>query len=49
MWVNVMKIMYNRGENGAVKNRRNMDLMMRFQNRKMEGTLAFNFLEDFSI
>lgn len=42
-------IMYSRGENGTVKNRRNMDLMMPFQNRKMEGTLAFNFLKDFSI
>lgn len=49
MCMNVMKIMYNRGGNGAVKNRRNMDLMMHFQNRKMEGTLAFNFLKDFSI
>lgn len=26
-----------------------IDLMMHFQNRKMEGTLAFNFLKDFSI
>lgn len=48
MWVNVMKIMYNRGENGTVKNR-SMDLMMHFQNRKVEGTLTFNFLKDFSI
>lgn len=49
MWVNVMKIMYNRGENGTVKNRRNMYLVMHFQNRKMEGTLAFHSLKDFFI
>jgi len=49
MWVNVMKIMYNRGENGTVKNRRKMDTMVCFRNRKMEGTLTLNFLKDFSI
>lgn len=49
MWVNVMKIMYNRGENGTVKNRRKMDTMLHFRNRKMEGTLVLNFLKDFSI
>lgn len=49
MWVDVMKVMYNRGENGTVKKRMNMDLMRHFHNRKMEGTLVFNFLKDFSI
>lgn len=49
MWVDVMKVMYNRGENGTVKKRMNMDLMRHFHNRKMEGTLLFNFLKDFSI
>lgn len=44
-----MKITYNGGENGTVKNGRKMDTLMRFRNRKMEGTLALNFLKDFSI
>lgn len=45
----MVKIMYNRGGNGTVKNRMTMDLRMHFLNRKMEGTLAFNFLKDFFI
>lgn len=35
---NVMKIMYNREENGTVISRRKMDTMMCFRNRKIEGT-----------
>lgn len=49
MRVNVTKITYNRGENGTVKTRRNMDTMMCFRNSKLEGTLALNFLKGFSI
>lgn len=49
MWVKVTKITYNRGEDGTVKTRRNIDTMICFRNRKLEVTLALNFLKDFSI